>query len=139
MNTPRSVEACKRQGIEPHELLYQSMATYKKSLGVEGASLHTDQVRLRWGHLEQRRREKVRVIKEERALIAYEEINGQWRAPTTSQLSAGSPKKSVGFRGASVQSSPSKTAISGGGAKESAMIEKEMQELERIKHKQVII
>ncbi len=48
---------------------------------------------MRWNHIETRRREKIKVIKEERNIIVMEEANGQWAAPVNSQFSDGSAKK----------------------------------------------
>jgi len=31
---------------------------------------------MRWNHLEQRRKEKIKVVKEERELVIMEEVNG---------------------------------------------------------------
>jgi hypothetical protein len=103
---------------------------------------------MRWNHLEQRRREKIQVIKEERQIIITEEANGEWQPPATSGMSAGSAGKMGVSAGLSNQmgglrattsgiSSPSKfqgtsAGFSGGAqagassAKKSAMIEKEM-------------
>ncbi len=57
----------------PEELLYHSLPDFKKSLGVEANTLHRDQIQMRWSHLEQRRVEKIKVIKEEREIIMMEE------------------------------------------------------------------
>jgi hypothetical protein len=59
VNSPRSLEACKRQGIQTEELKYKSVADFKKSLGLEASTLTGQQVQMRWNHLEQRRREKI--------------------------------------------------------------------------------
>ncbi len=109
---------------------------------------------MRWNHLEQRRREKIQVIKEERQIIIVEESNGQWQAPATSGMSNGSSGKKGAQAGLSSQmgglrpsgiASPSKFqgssvgfsgAQGGSSAQKSAMIEKEMQAIERIKMKQ---
>ena len=115
------MDACRRQGIQPEELLYKSIHEFKKTLGLEGNTLHKDQIQMRWNHLEQRRREKVKVIKEERAIIIMEEANGEWNPPALSAISNGSSgKKGVsmqmgGFRPTtSGQSSPSKFQGSNG-------------------------
>ena len=93
VNSPRTVEACRRQGITAEELRYKSVADFKKSLGLESTTLSKDQLQMRWNHLEQRRREKIQVIKEERQMIAIEEGNGMWQAPATSGMSSGSAGK----------------------------------------------
>lgn len=139
MNTPRSLEACKRQGITPQELVFQSQADFKKSLGVEANSLHKDQITMRWNHLEQRRKEKLKVIKEERELVVIEENNGHWVPPTSSQMSAGSSPSKAGLStqmggmrhsiGSPSKLQGSRTAVSGFTAKtsapDSALIDKE--------------
>jgi hypothetical protein len=76
VNSPRTLDACRRQGIQPEELLYKSVYDFKKTLGLEANTLHKDQLQMRWSHLEQRRREKIKVIKEERAIIIMEEAKG---------------------------------------------------------------
>jgi hypothetical protein len=106
---------------------------------------------MRWNHLETRRKEKIKVIKEERDIVSLEEKNGHWVAPTGSGFSAGSPSKKLGTStqmggmrtSLSGHSSPSKFQGStmtkvgfGGPVTDSAMIEKEKQALERIKMKQ---
>jgi len=54
---------------------------------------------MRWNHLEQRRREKIKVIKEERSIIVMEEANGEWNPPALSGMSNGSSgKKSVSMQ-----------------------------------------
>jgi hypothetical protein len=77
--------------------------------------MHKDQLQMRWSHIEQRRREKIKVIKEERQIIIMEEASGQWVPPTISGFSNGSAgKKGVSMQmgglraNTSGQSSPSK-------------------------------
>lgn len=157
LSSPRSVEACKRQGIQAGELVYQGLEDFRKALGLEGQQLHRDQVHMRWQHLEQRRKEKIAVIKEEREIVILEEVNGQW-APGHNNASltskSGSPSKGSAGVGISTQmggmrtsghstSSPSKlakTAQAGFSLApaqlDSAMLEKEKQALQRIKQKQ---
>ena len=76
VNSPRSLDACRRQGIQCEELLYKSIFDFKKSLGIEANTIHKDQLQMRWNHIEQRRREKIKVIKEERQIIIMEEASG---------------------------------------------------------------
>ena len=42
INSPRSLEACKRQGINPKDLAFVNMEEFKKSLGMEATTLHRD-------------------------------------------------------------------------------------------------
>ena len=64
--------------------MFCNLLDFKKSLGIEASMLHKDQIQMRWNHLEQRRKEKINVLKEEREIILLEEINGHWAPPTLS-------------------------------------------------------
>jgi hypothetical protein len=109
VNSPRSVDACRRQGIQPEELLYKSIFDFKKTLGLEANTLRKDQIQMRWNHLEQRRREKIKVIKEERSIIVMEEANGEWNPPALSGMSNGSSGK----KGVSMQMGGLRATTSG--------------------------
>ena len=73
LNSPRSLEACRRQGIEPEELLYKSKKDLKKELGTEGKQLTKQLMELRWEHYEERRKEKIKILVDERNIIIHEE------------------------------------------------------------------
>ena len=62
LNSPRSVDACKRQGIDPKELLYMSFEDYQNK--IKDKKLEKELVRLRWEHHEKKRKEKLRVLTE---------------------------------------------------------------------------
>ena len=64
LNSPRSVDACRRQGIDPRELLYVSQEDYAEKL--KGKKLEKELLRLRWEHHEKKRKEKLRVLAEVR-------------------------------------------------------------------------
>ena len=55
INTPRSLEACRRQGIEPHELIRKTVKEIKKELGPEGKTLGKQILEMGWQHFETRR------------------------------------------------------------------------------------
>lgn len=62
INSPRSLDACRRQGIDPGELLYVPMEEYKQR--AKRKNLNRDLFKLRWEHHEQKRKEKLRVLLE---------------------------------------------------------------------------
>ena len=62
LDSPRSVEACKRQGIDPKELLPMSMEDCRKHLG----SYTDDLVRIYYEAAEERRKYKLQLVSEER-------------------------------------------------------------------------
>ena len=62
LNSPRSLDACKRQGIDPSELLYLNMDEFKTTLNE--INVDKDLLRLRWEHHEEKRKEKLRVVNE---------------------------------------------------------------------------
>lgn len=61
INTPRSLEACKRQGIEPNELYYISKAEVAK----QDKTANKKIIEIRYEHFEEKRKEKVRILLEE--------------------------------------------------------------------------
>ncbi len=66
INSPRSLDACKRQGIDPNELLYVSMEEYKQRVKKRG--LDPELLKIRWEHHEEKRKEKMKVLLEVRIL-----------------------------------------------------------------------
>ncbi len=74
ITSPRSLEACRRQGIDPHELLVRSAAEIKEMF--RSKNLDKDGVEQMAIHHEERRREKIRVLIEERAVLVEDEKNG---------------------------------------------------------------
>ena len=53
LNSPRSLEACRRQGLKPEEFVYRHPESFEEP----GASAEI--VQLRWRHYEKKRREKL--------------------------------------------------------------------------------
>lgn len=64
LNSPRSVEACKRQGIRTDDLLFVSKEQYGKIFAAERLDDYNLQVR--FDHMEKRRQERVRIVTEQR-------------------------------------------------------------------------
>ena len=62
LNSPRSIEACRRQGIEPHELIFKTVKELKKELGAEANNYNKEMLQIRWEHFEQRRKDKVKIL-----------------------------------------------------------------------------
>ena len=145
INSPRSLEACRRQGIEPKELVFRTEKQLKKQMGVEAISLTPQIIQLRWEHFEQRRKEKINLIFQERQGVMQEEEQGLWsgeggfigqmsKHSSTGSGGKGAASLHQGRRTNSVVTGPSKMMVSA--ATESAMIEQERKALEKIKLKQ---
>jgi len=62
LDSPKSLEACKRQGIDPSELLFVPYEEFKKML--KGQKIEEEWVHIRWEHFEDRRKEKLKVLLE---------------------------------------------------------------------------
>jgi len=123
INSPRSLEALRRQGINPQELLIRTAAEIRemfrsKNLSKEGV----DQMVM---HYEERRREKVRVLLEERSVLIEDEKNGYLN------FSAPKDKKEQPMKltQSAIQELLTKKT-------DSTLIEKEKKQLERIKQRQ---
>eukprot|EP00826_Nyctotherus_ovalis_P062320 TRINITY_DN8996_c0_g1_i15.p1 TRINITY_DN8996_c0_g1~~TRINITY_DN8996_c0_g1_i15.p1 ORF type:complete len:351 (+),score=83.39 TRINITY_DN8996_c0_g1_i15:1048-2100(+) len=72
LDSPRSLEACCRQGFKPAELRYVSFEEYKKTIKGKASE---EWLIARWEHHENKRKNKLRAVKEERAeLIQNESI-----------------------------------------------------------------
>ncbi len=77
INSPHSVEAMKRQGIRPNELLRKDRNEIKKMhVDIQDENI----LRLRTEHYEMKRNEKLRVCIEERERVVEDERNGLWAA-----------------------------------------------------------
>jgi hypothetical protein len=74
LSSPRSVEACKRQGILPEELLYRSKDQTAKVYAAE--ELDEKNLQIRFEHMEKRRQEKMRIVVEERLRLVEMEKAG---------------------------------------------------------------
>ena len=83
LDSPRSLEACRRQGIDPKELIPKSMEECRKHLG----SYTDDLVRIYYEAAEERRKYKFQLVLEERKKILGEESGG--REMTARPKSAG--------------------------------------------------
>ena len=60
LDSPRSLEACKRQGIEPYELKYLSFEEYKKTIDMTNIDKET--AKLLWKHSKEKRKEKFNLV-----------------------------------------------------------------------------
>ena len=62
LTSPRSIEACKRQGIEPSELLYLPFDQFKETIKDE----KVDQKLLKalWERYNERRKDKIKIVHE---------------------------------------------------------------------------
>lgn len=137
LNSPRSLEACKRQGIEAHEISYSTLKQFKKSLGVEASQLTPQILQLRYDHHEQKRQEKIRILVEERLRIIDEESRGAWvPGNQLSKHSSNSGGKASMAQGHMASSAFQGSKMITSGPVDSAMLERERQQLEKIKFKQ---
>jgi len=87
VGTPRSIEACLRQGVEPHELIFKAMDKFKTSLGPEGLLLKPHQLQLRYEHFENKRKEKLSQVLKERQKVLREEERGHFVPTVLNSLS----------------------------------------------------
>lgn len=60
LTSPRSLEACRRQGVEPEELVFR----YEDSFFDKGITQDIQEIR--WKHYEKKRRDKLSLVREER-------------------------------------------------------------------------
>jgi hypothetical protein len=67
LTSPRSIEACLRTGISARELIQKSEEYFA------GRGISKDVAKMRWGHYEQKRKEKVKLLREERQKIMEED------------------------------------------------------------------
>lgn len=74
LDSPRSIEACKRQGIRPDELIVKTLEDIKKMYNYK--ILDEKSLLLKQSHYEERRKEKIRVLLEERNQLIEEEKSG---------------------------------------------------------------
>lgn len=113
LTSPRSLEACKRTGIDPSELLMRPQELFLKG---KITKAEKEIAKQQYKHFEERRSAKVQEVTEERMRIIEEEKAGS--------IEFVSSKRSV-----STQHNSSVTLTSG-------MIEKEKRELEKMQRKQ---
>lgn len=82
INSPRSIDACRRKGIRPEELRYLSLDEYRqKELAI---NVPPAVMKLRWEHYEKSRGNKVKTLVDERRRIIEEEKAGAWKPASSS-------------------------------------------------------
>lgn len=113
LSSPRSLEACRRLGVDPRELLLRNKHDFVTE---DCKGLDMDAIDLKYNHFMERRQELFDSVVAERLKLMEEESQGLW-----------APSKSKGHYDskASVDSNLS-----------SALIEREKRELERIQRRQ---
>lgn len=67
LNSPRSLEACKRQGIEPEELIIRTIEDIRK-IYKDGIN-DKKSLQIKLDHYETRRQNKLEIVRKERADI----------------------------------------------------------------------
>lgn len=72
INSPRSIEACKRQGIDPNELYYIS----KSEVAKQDKTANKKIIEIRYEHFEEKWKEKVRILLEEWDNVIKDEEEG---------------------------------------------------------------
>jgi hypothetical protein len=92
LNSPRSIEACKRKGIKPQELLFKSKEELRDP--ITEASIDKNILELRFQHAEKLRKEKMDLVVKERERVVEEEKEGKW-APSPSKSISGNPSASI--------------------------------------------
>lgn len=117
INSPRSVEACKKLGINPQELVYKHFDQIK----VQG--MDPKKIELQWAHLENKRKEKISLVANERRNLIEMEQNGHLVIENN---------KVKYIKQSSKQSKSIQNSKSNG----LSLIEKEKLQLEKIKFKQ---
>ena len=84
LNSPRSLEACRRQGLTPEEFVYRHPESF------EEPGVSPEIVQLRWRHHEKKRREKLHWAIEERQQLVmngWQQPKARTRASTGDKLS----------------------------------------------------
>lgn len=77
LDSPRSLQACRSQGIQPSELLVQSLDSCRKKL----PNYPEDLIRVYYNALEERRKMKLELVLEERAKIASRGLSQSSNSP----------------------------------------------------------
>lgn len=73
LNSPRSIEACKRLGIKIKDLYYQDFSTFKhQNPGI--INLSKEIQNLRWQHLEENRQNFIQMVKIEREKLIADQF-----------------------------------------------------------------
>ncbi|KAL6765170.1 hypothetical protein V8C86DRAFT_2462450 [Haematococcus lacustris] len=113
-SSPRSVEACFRLGLDPHDLQYHPVKWYAKKEDVDSDVTHA-----RFERFEYVRQERLRALIEQRKQL----VDEGWQ-----------PADQRGFQG--LGTSTLRREASGGNAASSSMVEQEKQRLEVLKRRQ---
>ncbi|EGR29285.1 hypothetical protein IMG5_159320, partial [Ichthyophthirius multifiliis] len=139
LNSPRSLEACKRQGIRPQELIVKTQQEIKQLY--KDKSLDKKSLELKQNHCEERRKEKIRILLEERAQIIEEEKMGLWEYDDQGQIRVRKLFNHTNLLNYIQYNKHSQSKIgnkyqSSIGASNSSVIEREKRQLEKIKLRQ---
>lgn len=133
LNSPRSLESCLRQGIDPSELTPLSVDVFIKE--EEELTGLKDVAVCKWEHYEERRNEKLSLARQERDLI----IGFLEEAAKTGVVSP-QAKKFMKLAGAADDgkelSDAEKLAIAAADAVNSSMLEEEKRRIEQLKQRQ---
>jgi len=127
INSPRSLEACLRQGLDPAELIPKSLAKFQQEEDLREVA------QVKYEHNEERRLERLEQARNERAIIVnfLEEArkSGSTRlSPSFQKLAAATAPSENG--GGSIAGS------AGGDAVESSMLREEMKRVEMLRKRQ---
>jgi len=87
LSSPRSLEACKQQGIKPDELVYRYLESFYDR------NISADIQKLRWQHYERKRKEKISLLRDTRQKIIAESV-GAGRGGGRGSGAVGIPEKS---------------------------------------------
>ena len=126
INSPRSLESCLRQGLDPAELIPKSLSKFQ----AENALREVAQVKFE--HYEERRLEKMEQARSERAIIV--DFLEQARKSGSTRLSP-SFQKLAAASGPGADSSDSMGNINDG-VGESSMLKEEMKRVEMLRKRQ---
>jgi hypothetical protein len=66
LNSPRSLEACRRQGIYPEDLVVRGLEEIKDIYGEKNVDKHSLDVRAQ--HYENRRKDKIKIVTQVRVI-----------------------------------------------------------------------
>ena len=119
LNSPRSLDACRRIGIKPEDLLFKSKQDIRDP--ITEATIEPDLLQMRFQHYENMRKEKLQQAVAERLKIIEFENKGLWN-----------PQKSLYIANSE---SPSKSILINPKS-DPTMIEKEKRNIEKLKVRQ---
>tara|TARA_B100000795_G_C22770636_1_gene427714 strand:- start:10 stop:1602 length:1593 start_codon:yes stop_codon:yes gene_type:complete len=125
INSPRSLEACLRQGLDPAELIPKSLAQFQAEENLREVA------QVKFEHHEERRNEKMEQARAERAVI----VNFLEEA-----RKSGSTRLSPSFQKLAAASAPSESGVSVAGSgndeMESSMLREEMKRVDMLRKRQ---